>query len=134
MSETKAKLTWIMLNPTKNAIWKKLSPGRVELPGAWLHPKAGTFLRLGFHDCLRYTDGTGGCDGCLEWKGVGVRRVNEKDSFRDPDILLSDNNGLSTVVEVLEEVYTNPSYLARQAGIPAGGDSLSERGESEYER
>ena len=119
-----------MLNPTKKVIQRKLSPGRVELADAWLHPKAGTFLRLGFHDCLRYTDGSGGCDGCLEWKGVGVRRMNEKDSFSDPDILLSDNNGLSTVVEVLEEVYTNPSYLASKAGVPAGGASLRETGEA----
>ena len=26
-----------------------------------------TLIRLGFHDCLTYTDGTGGCDGCLNW-------------------------------------------------------------------
>ena len=32
-------------------------------------PKA---VRLGFHDCLKYTDGTGGCDGCLNWEGVDV--------------------------------------------------------------
>ena len=24
-------------------------------------------MRLVFHDCVRYTDGTGGCDGCLDW-------------------------------------------------------------------
>ena len=24
-------------------------------------------MRLAFHDCVRYTDGTGGCDGCLNW-------------------------------------------------------------------
>ena len=23
-------------------------------------------MRLVFHDCVRYTDGTGGCDGCLD--------------------------------------------------------------------
>ena len=27
-------------------------------------------LRLAFHDCVRYADGTGGCDGCLNWNGV----------------------------------------------------------------
>ena len=26
-------------------------------------------MRLAFHDCVRYTDGTGGCDGCLNWAG-----------------------------------------------------------------
>ena len=29
-------------------------------------------VRLGFHDCLKYKDGTGGCDGCLNWHGMGV--------------------------------------------------------------
>ena len=25
-------------------------------------------LRLIFHDCIPYADGSGGCDGCLNWK------------------------------------------------------------------
>jgi len=25
-------------------------------------------VRLGFHDCVKYKDGTGGCDGCLNMK------------------------------------------------------------------
>ena len=29
-------------------------------------------LRLAFHDCVKYKDGSGGCDGCLNWKGVGT--------------------------------------------------------------
>ena len=33
-----------------------------------------------FHDCIRYTDGQGGCDGCLNWHGVGHR-------FRGSDAL-----------------------------------------------
>ena len=33
---------------------------------------APAVLRLGFHDCLKYKDGTGGCDGCLNWHGMGV--------------------------------------------------------------
>ena len=31
---------------------------------------AAKVLRLTFHDCLKYTDGTGGCDGCLDWAGM----------------------------------------------------------------
>ena len=31
---------------------------------------APTAVRLAFHDCLKYADGTGGCDGCLNWSGV----------------------------------------------------------------
>ena len=33
---------------------------------------APAVLRLGFHDCLKYKDGTGGCDGCLNWHGLEV--------------------------------------------------------------
>ena len=33
---------------------------------------APAVLRLGFHDCLKYKDGTGGCDGCLNWHGMEV--------------------------------------------------------------
>ena len=29
-----------------------------------------TLMRLTFHDCLKYSDGSGGCDGCLNWEGM----------------------------------------------------------------
>ena len=35
-------------------------------------------LRLIFHDCIPYADGSGGCDGCLNWKnqtGIDERLV-----------------------------------------------------------
>ena len=31
-------------------------------------PTEGKLMRLSFHDCFKYKDGTGGCDGCLNWK------------------------------------------------------------------
>ena len=39
----------------------------------WRHrgPRHSRLIQLAFHDCLRYEDGTGGCDGCLNWDGVG---------------------------------------------------------------
>ena len=36
---------------------------------------APAVLRLGFHDCLKYKDGAGGCDGCLNWHGMGVKSL-----------------------------------------------------------
>ena len=33
---------------------------------------APSAVRLGFHDCMKYKDGTGGCDGCLNWSGMEV--------------------------------------------------------------
>ena len=32
------------------------------------NPTENKLLRLAFHDCFKYTDGTGGCDGCINWK------------------------------------------------------------------
>ena len=55
-------------------------------------------------------------------------RNNEKDSFSDPDVLLSDNNGLAQVVEVLEELYTSSKYLAKEAKVSSSGLSLREQG------
>ena len=40
--------------------------------GNWRIPSPQKFLRLSFHDCVKYKDGTGGCDGCLNWEGVGL--------------------------------------------------------------
>ena len=37
-----------------------------------IRPSAPKIVRLAFHDCLKYEDGTGGCDGCLGWQGMGV--------------------------------------------------------------
>ena len=39
--------------------------GKRESNMAFKEPKA---IRLAFHDCMPYTDGTGGCDGCLNFK------------------------------------------------------------------
>ena len=38
----------------------------------FVRPSAPKIVRLAFHDCLKYDDGTGGCDGCLGWQGMGV--------------------------------------------------------------
>ena len=46
--------------------------GWCAMPSSVLEPSAAKFLRLAFHDCLLYTDGRGGCDGCLEWTNMGI--------------------------------------------------------------
>ena len=33
-------------------------------------PNAPKFIRLGFHQCLKNSDGTGGCNGCLNNHGT----------------------------------------------------------------
>ena len=45
-------------------------------------------MRLVFHDCVRYTDGTGGCDGCLNWGGVGDPHPNPNDVMQSIFLLI----------------------------------------------
>ena len=81
-------------------------------------PNGPKFLRLAFHDCLKYTDGTGGCDGCLNWHNVGwkfgidgnpdAQWLDHKDLY--DDLTVSDNNGLEIVVKVLEAMYIDPVF------------------------
>lgn len=76
--------------------------GQVSLP---------KLLRLAFHDCLRYDDGSGGCDGCLEWTGVGER--TDRDDMKKYLLNASadgHNNGLMPTVEVLEKIYTEADF------------------------
>ena len=42
-------------------------------------------LRLGFHDCIKYADGSGGCGGCLNWEGMGWRDESEMREKEDVD-------------------------------------------------
>ena len=36
-------------------------------------------MRLVFHDCIPYTDGTGGCDGCMNWHGMDSETPSPND-------------------------------------------------------
>merc|ERR1712242_118810 len=56
-----------------------------------------TVLRLGFHDCLKYKDGSGGCDGCLNWHGVGDTFNPGWCSKSAPNVGVTNNNNLEGV-------------------------------------
>ena len=77
--------------------------------GSFLTPPK--LLRLAFHDCVKYKDGSGGCDGCLNWKGVGTFFGRPSEQLYE-DVSVADNNGLRPTVEVLEAVYTDPNFPA----------------------
>ena len=92
-------------------------------------PDEGKVLRLGFHDCLKYEDGTGGCDGCLNWEGVGYRYPEEAThKFMYPDIGKTNNNGMGPTVEVLEHIYTDTHFPKGHA--PSLNVSLKASGKS----
>jgi len=68
-----------------------------------------TLMRLVFHDCMRYTDGTGGCDGCLNWKGVGKSGPSphdKNDYYKTEPFTETDNNGMDQIAANLELIYT----------------------------
>ena len=84
-------------------------------------------LRLGFHDCLRYKDGTGGCDGCLNWHNVGTRRPMPQwaSCEWEQNVNMTDNNGMEKIVKTLELIYTK-----RKSNMPALKQSLRDSGKS----
>ena len=89
-----------------------------------LAPKA---VRLGFHDCLKYADGKGGCDGCLNWEGVDVNLAPVWGGKNETNVESSDNNGLGPIVRELELVYRETDYPTL---APKLGQSLFESGKS----
>ena len=87
-------------------------------------------MRLVFHDCVRYTDGTGGCDGCINWSGMGaaIPDPNDENEFYKYDPVNStDNNGLGSIVEKLELIYTTVDWPFKEASLTA---SLQQLGKS----
>ena len=59
---------------------------------------------------MQSSDGTGGCDGCLNWKGMGAEVPNVFDPeeyYTWAPANRTDNNRLGDIVETLEKIYTN---------------------------
>ena len=92
-------------------------------------------LRLGFHDCLTYSDDLtadeiNGCDGCLNPDGMGInmeKAYGGKGSKNGPDVEVTNNNGLTFTADILEEIYTNPAY---PGGTPVMDKSMKGKGYS----
>ena len=101
-------------------------------------------LRLSFHDCTRYKDGSGGCDGCLNWKGMGFTYTTMQSSDGNgagyypenknrapihsyPPVQEGDNNKLDRLVFYLEKIYTDRKW---PKGAPKLKKSLKESGKS----
>eukprot|EP00971_Amphidinium_carterae_P342943 6482425-Amphidinium_carterae.1 len=94
-------------------------------------PNAAKFVRLGFHDCILYTDGTGGCDGCLKFYDM-FRKYNDlasgdKRNLQRADAVSGTNNGLQIAADILEEIYTDPAFPKRSEVMDA---SLQSTGKS----
>jgi len=89
-----------------------------------------TLMRLIFHDCMRYTDGTGGCDGCINWKGMhheGPSPHSKDDYYKTEPIQETDNNGMDMIAEKLELIYTTIDWPFQNASLEV---SLYQSGKS----
>lgn len=90
-------------------------------------------FRLAFHDCFKNKDGTGGCDGCINWNNMGTKAPSPFPSVgtycqhQFPKATATDNNGLDRLVKYLEKIYTNKDY---PPGAPSLDKSLKSSGKS----
>jgi len=87
-------------------------------------------LRLVFHDCIPYMDGTGGCDGCLNWAHMDAETINWAKSshyykFTPPNA--TDNKGLDLAALALEKVYTTLDWPFQSPSLTV---SLHQSGKS----
>jgi len=94
-------------------------------------PDAAKFVRLGFHDCFKYKDGSGGCDGCLRFYDM-FHKYNDlasgdKRQMRRGDPVSGTNNGLYLAADVLDLIYTKPDFPGNTHPLP---ESLEASGKS----
>jgi len=110
------------------------------LPFFRFGPKPSLLIQLAFHDCLKYADDSGsgpnGCDGCINWHGVGYRGVAllERARRRRPHMIgawpkfkETTNNKLQLSVRSLELIYTLTDW---PPGARSLKTSLRESGKS----
>ena len=81
-----------MLGPVFCLLAHAPSGTGLVLRDIWLPP-----LRLVFHDCIPYTDGTGGCDGCMNWQGMDAETPDpnkEAHKYKFDPVNATDNKAL----------------------------------------
>jgi len=132
----------------KAKLWRLFSSGEARKlvlegtpasPGHNTHPyedAVGMFntaapktLRQGFHDCLKYPDGSGGCDGCLSKTNMWHQwHPNDHEGeFNRPDQTGGDNNGMQAVSDILEGIYISADYPTKTPKLEV---SLRDSGKS----
>ena len=107
-------------------------------------PNIAKFVRLSFHDCLQDDSENSGCNGCLNFDGMGVEGEGLKHTrcHLDQSCAVSslpketNNNNLFWVARVLEGVYDDsnlpipPLNLNNNVANTVLGKSLRENGKS----
>merc|ERR1719510_259381 len=122
----KAGATWTAeeLESTRLRILQAIHPDWDVRKDMYGNSRQGTtenrIMRLVFHDCVRYTDGTGGCDGCLNWAGVGADTpsvFSQDNYYTMAPVNRTNNNGLEDIVEALELIYTTVDWPLKEASL-----------------
>jgi hypothetical protein len=73
---------------------------------------AARVLRLSFHDCLKSSKGTGGCDGCLYYPA--------------PNVEAAENAGLEATTAWLEDLYQNTVLSSKGTTLRVAGSSRAD--------
>jgi len=144
------KLYYVFNNPSSVAsAWErmhgeyecqKVRPGRDVHPScsgltSAIRPDAPKFLRLGFHDCVPYKNSPGGCDACLNLRGVFTKYdmafLKDKDNSLDEGVSeAGDNNNLGLTADILEQIYTDRDFpkgaTVLQKSLAKGGQSRAD--------
>ena len=79
---------------------------------------------------MRYKDGSGGCDGCLNWSGVGKSGPSphdKNDYYKYEPINETDNNGMDQIAANLELIYTTIDWPFQNTSLEI---SLHQAGKS----
>ena len=98
-------------------------------------PGASKLVRLGFHQCLKYSDGTGGCNGCLNNHNLGLDKRHvcaefdkaDQNKFTESNQVQTDNAGLEHTADILEELFTNATFPSNAVPLEV---SLADSGKS----
>merc|ERR1711892_50472 len=90
-----------------------------------------TLMRLAFHDCVLNVDGTGGCDGCMDWKnmnkiGPSANGPKEEQYTYEP-VIETDNNGMDQITAKLELIYSTIDWPFQNSSLEI---SLQQSGKS----
>ena len=81
-------------------------------------PNLPKVVRLAFHDCIRHSDASEGCNGCLNFEGMGGENPGafylkdctykeDVDCPKDHASEHTNNNNMFWTARVLEQIYTN---------------------------
>ena len=87
-------------------------------------------MRMVFHDCIPYADGTGGCDGCMNWNGMHDEVPNPNDDshkYKFNPINATNNQGMDGVADHLELIYSTIDWPFQTASLEV---SLQQSGKS----